>query len=175
MLIPQAGGGFHTSFRFMENVYKVLDSLEIKYKKIEHPVVHTVEDADKLGLEITGGINKCLFLRNKKGNKHYLVLIRGSKRLDLKKLETQLEESRLSFGSPERMMKYLKITPGSVSPFGLINDSEKAVVLIVDNELLTHDELALHPNINTQTLVLKTEDFKKFLTWAGNRILFLDL
>ena len=175
MLIPQAGGGFHTSFKLMENVYQVLDSLGIKYKKFEHQIVHTVKDADKLGLEITGGINKCLFLRNKKGDKHYLVLIRGSKRLDLKKLESLLGESRLSFASPERMMRYLKITPGSVSPFGLINDLDKVVTMIIDSELLTQDELALHPNINTQTLVLKTEDFKKFLTWTGSRVLVLDL
>ena len=159
----------------MENVYQVLDSLEIKYKKIEHPVVHTVEDAAKLGLEIEGGINKCLFLRNKEGDKHYLILIKGSKRLDLNKLEALLDESRLSFASPERMMKYLKITPGSVSPFGLINDLDKVVTIIIDNELLLQDMLALHPNINNQTLVLKTEDFKKFLTWTGNRVLVLDL
>ena len=159
----------------MENVYQVLDSLGIKYKKIEHPVVHTVEDADKLGLEIEGGINKCLFLRNKKGDRHYLILIRGTKRLNLKKLEKLLNETRLSFASPERLMKYLKLTPGSVSPFGLINDSEKVIIAIVDNELLAYEELAFHPNINTQTLVLKTEDFKKFLTWTRNKILFLDL
>jgi len=159
----------------MENVYQVLDSLGIKYKKFEHPVVHTVEDANKLGLEIEGGINKCLFLRNKKGDKHYLVLIRGSKRLDLKKLEELLSETRLSFASPERLMTYLKLIPGSVSPFGLINDSDKAVTAIVDDELLTNDELALHPNINTQTLVLKIGDFKKFLTWTKNKIIFLDL
>jgi Ala-tRNA(Pro) deacylase len=159
----------------MENVYEILDSLGIKYKKFEHQIVHTVKDADKLGLEITGGINKCLFLRNKKGDRHYLILIKGSKRLDLKKLEALLDESRLSFASPERMMKYLSVTPGSVSPFGLINDLDKVVAIIIDNELLLQDMLALHPNINNQTLVLKTEDFKKFLTWTNNEIIFLDL
>ena len=159
----------------MENVYQVLDSLGIKYKKFEHQVVHTVEDADKLGLEITGGINKSLFLRNKKGDKHYLVLIKGTKRLDLKKLEKLLNETRLSFASPERLMRFLKLTPGSVSPFGLINDLDKVVTIIIDNDLLTQDELALHPNINTQTLVLKIEDFKKFLNSTGNKIEYLDL
>jgi len=159
----------------MENVYQVLNSLGIKYKKFEHPVMHTVEDADKLDFKIPGGVNKCLFLRNKKGDKHYLVLISGAKRLDLKNLEKLLSETRLSFASPERLMKYLKITPGSVSPFGLINDLEKNVVFIADNELLTHSKLALHPNINTQTLVLKTEDFRKFLSWTKNKVLYLDL
>jgi len=71
----------------MENVYQTLDLLGIKYKKIDHPSVYTVGDADKVGLKIPGGINKCLFLRNKKGDKHYLVLIKGAKRLDLKNLE----------------------------------------------------------------------------------------
>jgi Ala-tRNA(Pro) deacylase len=159
----------------MENVYQTLDLLGIQYKKFEHPMMHTVEDADKLEFKIPGGVNKCLFLRNKKGNKHYLVLISGAKRLDLKNLEKLLDETRLSFASPERLMKYLEVSPGSVSPFGLINDLEKSVTFIADNELLTHDELALHPNINTQTLILKTEDFKRFLLWAKNKILFLDL
>ena len=159
----------------MENVYQMLDLLGIKYKKFEHSIMHTVEDADRLEFKIPGGVNKCLFLRNKKGDKHYLVLVRGSKRLDLKNLEKLLSETRLSFASPERLMKYLKITPGSVSPFGLINDLDKVVVFIVDNELLTHEQIALHPNINTQTLILKTEDFRKFLTATKNKILFLDL
>lgn len=159
----------------MENVYQVLDSLGIKYKKFEHPVMHTVEDADKLDFKIPGGVNKCLFLRNKKGDKHYLVLLRGTKRLNLNNLEKLLEETRLSFASPERLMKYLKITPGSVSPFGLINDIGKSVTFIVDNELLNHDEIAFHPNINTQTLVLKTEDFRSYLIHTKNKIIFLDL
>ncbi|HEX7542682.1 MAG TPA: prolyl-tRNA synthetase associated domain-containing protein [Patescibacteria group bacterium] len=159
----------------MENVYQTLDLLGIKYKKFEHPMMHTVEDADKLDFKIPGGVNKCLFLRNKKGDKHYLVLIKGTKRLDLKNLEKLLNEARLSFASPERLMKYLRITPGSVSPFGLINDLDKVVVFIVDNELLAHEQIALHPNINTQTLVLKTEDFRKFLAATKNKILFPDL
>jgi Ala-tRNA(Pro) deacylase len=159
----------------MDNVYQALDSLGIKYQKFEHPVMHTVEDADKLDFKIPGGVNKCLFLRNKKGDKHYLVLISGAKRLDLKNLEKLLSEIRLSFASPERLMKYLRVSPGSVSPFCLINDLDKAVAFIIDNELLERDELALHPNINTQTLVLKVEDFKAFLAWTKNKILFLDL
>jgi len=79
--------------------------------------MHTVEDAGKLEFKIPEGVNKCLFLRNKKGDKHYLVLIKGSKRLDLKNLEKLLNETRLSFASPERLMKYLRVTPGSVSSF----------------------------------------------------------
>lgn len=159
----------------MDNVYQTLDLLDIKYKKFEHPVMHTVEDADKLDFKIPGGVNKCLFLRNKKGDKHYLILINGAKRVDLKNLEKLLNETRLSFASPERLMKYLKIIPGSVSPFGLINDLEKSVTFIVDNELLNHDEIALHPNINTQTLVLKTEDFRRYLIHTKNKVIFLDL
>jgi Ala-tRNA(Pro) deacylase len=159
----------------MENVYQALDSLGIKYKKFDHQVVYTVKDAERLEFKIPGGVNKCLFLRNKKGDKHYLVLMPGIKRLDLKNLEKLLGETRLSFASAERMMKYLGVTPGSVSPFGLINDLDKTVMFIMDNELLAHNEIALHPNLNTQTLVLKTEDFKKYLEWVKNKVLYLDL
>ena len=175
MLILRNGGEFHTSFRFMENVYQILDSLGIKYKKFDHPAVYTVEEADNFNFGIDGGKNKSLFLRNAKGDRHYLVLIEGIKRLDLKKLENLLNETRLSFASPERLMKYLKLTPGSVSPFGLINDTAKQVQVVVDNKLLRFSELAFHPNINTQTLTLKTEDFKKFLTSTKNKLFFFDL
>jgi len=159
----------------MENVYQALDSLGIKYKKFDHQVVYTVKDADKLGLEIEGGVNKSLFLRNKKGDKHYLILIKGTKRLDLKNLEKLLGETRLSFASAERMMKYLGVTPGSVSPFGLINDINKEVVVIVNNQLLTYQNLAFHPNLNTQTITLSMEDFQKYLSSTGNKILYSDL
>jgi Ala-tRNA(Pro) deacylase len=159
----------------MENVYKILDSLGISYGKIDHPAVYTVEESNKFELGIEGGVNKSLFLRNAKGDRHYLIMLNGEKRLDMLKLQDLLSETRLSFASPERLMKYLGLTPGSVSPFGLINDSSKTVIAVVDNELLKYQNLAFHPNINTQTLILKTDDFKKYLFSIGHKVLYLDL
>lgn len=163
----------------MEEVYKVLDSLQITYKIFNHPAVYTVEEAENLNLgtsfPVGGAKNKSLFLRNTKGDRHFLIMLNGDKRLDLIKLQNLLNESRLSFASPERLLKYLNLTPGSVSPFGLINDINHEVTAVLDAELLNYKQLAFHPNINTQTLALKTEDFKKYLENTGNKVLYLEL
>lgn len=153
----------------MKNIYLVLDELKITYKKYEHPAVFTVEEARKHDTG-SGSYNKSIFLRNKKGDNFYLVLTLGSKRIDLKSLAVFLNETKLSFASPEKMMKYLGLTPGSVSPFGLINDVDKVVNVIVDEELLKFEKQGYHPNINTATLIISTEDLKKFLNWTGNKV-----
>lgn len=159
----------------MDEVFKTLDKLNIKYKIFNHKAIYTVEEADDLSLDIDGNNNKSLFLRNAKGNNHYLVMMNGKKRMDINKLQRLLNETRLSFASPERLIKYLKLTPGSVSPFGLINDLNHEVHVVVDNELLDYRNLAFHPNINTQTLSLSIEDFKKYLENCGNKVTYLDL
>ncbi len=159
----------------MDEVFEALDKLKIKYKVFNHQAVYTVEEADNLNLEIDGNTNKSLFLRNSKGNNHYLVLMNGKKKMDIVKLQNLLNETRLSFASPERLLKYLKLTPGSVSPFGLINDVNHEVNVVVDTQLLNYKTLAFHPNINTQTLSLEIEDFKKYLESTGNKISYLEL
>lgn len=159
----------------MEEIYKVLADLSIKYEKYDHPAVFTSEEADKY-FDVPGvAKSKNLFLRNKKGNRHILVVITDRKKTDLKKLAEYLGESKLSFASAERLMKYLGLTPGSVSPFGLINDSEKSVEVIVDTDLTDMNKVSFHPNINTSTLVISSEDFRRFLDSRGNSVTFLQL
>jgi len=159
----------------MENVFKKLDSLGIKYEVFNHEAVYTVEEADRLNLGIDGAKNKSLFLRNAKGDKYYLVMLNGNKMLDLVKLQSLLNETKLSFASPERLLKYIRLTPGSVSPFGLVNDNDHEVHAVVDTQLLGYENLAFHPNINTMTVSLTTDDFKKYLENSGNKIFYLDL
>lgn len=159
----------------MKDIYKILEKLGIKYEKHEHPAVFTIEDSEKYKIGLNVNCSKSLFLRNKKGDKHYLVVLEASKRIKIKELELSLNEKDLSFASPDRLMKYLHLTPGSVSPFGLINDVDKAVCVIVDNDLMKLKKQGYHPNINTATLVISTDDFKKFLDWTGNKIAYLDL
>jgi len=159
----------------MQDIYQILKDLNIDYEKFEHPAVYTVDAASQFDRGIDAGKSKNLFLRNKKGDKHYLVVAESTRLVDLKKIATLLNENRLSFASLERMLKYLGLTPGSVSPFGLINDTEKSVQVIVDQGLLNHPKVAFHPNINTATLVIKTEDFQKFLDWIGNKIQYINL
>ncbi len=158
----------------MNDIYEILEQLGIQYIRHEHPAVYTCEEADKYYKNIPGGKSKNLFLRNKKGNQYYLLIVEGSKKVDLKKLSDLVSESKLGFASPERMMKYLGLTSGAVSPFGLINDTEKRVIVVIDKNLWKYDRLHFHPNVNTATLELSRDDFQKFLDWRGNEVKFLE-
>jgi Ala-tRNA(Pro) deacylase len=151
-----------------EKVYKVLEELEIPYKVTEHPAVYTAEEAEEYSHLLEGSRVKNLFLRDGKGRSHYLVIVDHDKMLDLKALESVIGKKRLGFASPRRLMKYLGLTPGSVSPFGLINDSEKKVKVFVDEVLKKEEKINFHPNDNTQTLTIKFSDLLKFLDWTGN-------
>lgn len=156
-----------------KKVYEALEKLNISYVRHEHPPVFTVEQAEQHWENITGAHCKNLFLRNKKGNRHYLVILESSKRVDLKALNNRLGEDRLSFASPERLMRYLGLETGAVSPFGLINDAQKDVQVVIDNDLKRAEQVNFHPNVNTATIGIGFADFEKFLSLCGNSIRFL--
>jgi Ala-tRNA(Pro) deacylase len=149
-------------------VIAVLEELGIVYTRHEHPPVFTVEQAEKHWTEIQGAHCKNLFLRNKKGNRHYLVILLSAKQADLRSLNDKLGEDRLSFGSPERLQKYLGLEPGSVSPFGLINDRQKEVTVVIDQDVKLAARVNFHPNVNTSTVGISSADFEKFLDWTGH-------
>ncbi|MFZ2154096.1 MAG: prolyl-tRNA synthetase associated domain-containing protein [Candidatus Moraniibacteriota bacterium] len=155
----------------MKDIYKILEELRIDFKEYQHPAVFTVQEAEKHKGDIDGAKIKNLFLRNKKGDKHFLFVTDAFKDIDLRKLSAITGERKLGFASAERLQKYLGLTPGSVSPFGLVNDKDKAVVIFLDKELLEkNDKLNFHPNINTATIQISKDDFFKFLNWAGNKV-----
>ena len=158
-----------------QRVYETLDSLGISYVRHEHPPVFTVEEAVQHWEGITGAHCKNLFLRNKKGNRHYLIIIEHTKRADLRILTQQLGEDRLSFGSAERLMRYLGLEEGSVSPFGLLNDSQKEVQVVIDKDLRGMERINFHPNVNTATVGIEFSDFEKFLQSCGNPVRYLSL
>lgn len=149
-------------------VYEVLDRLNIKYEKYEHPAVFTCEEADIYTSGLKGVHTKNLFLRNKKGSKHYLVVMKEDKTLNVKEFGEKISEKNLSFASPERMTKYLNLTPGSVSLFGVINDTENNIKVYIDEDIMKEEFVNSHPNVNTATLVYKVEDMVKFLKDSGN-------
>jgi Ala-tRNA(Pro) deacylase len=156
-------------------VYAALGSLGISYDLYDHPPVFTGEEAAVHWAGIPAARVKNLFLRNKKGDRHYLVILGIEKEADLRKLVKIIGDDRLSFGSPERLMKYLGVEPGSVTPFGLINDTSKAVRVIVDADLRTSDRLIFHPNVNTASVTVTFADFERFLSSAGNSVRYLAL
>lgn len=156
-----------------EQVYTRLAELGIKYERYEHPPVPTVEDAERYWVGIQATHCKNLFLRNQKGNRHYLVVLVHSKKADLRAVGDQIGDGKLSFASPERLLTHLGLTPGSVSPFGLINDRTHAVRVALDRDLKSATRLSFHPNDNTRTLVVSRADFDKFLTACGNPVQYV--
>jgi Ala-tRNA(Pro) deacylase len=158
-----------------EKVYEVLDNLGIEYQKKEHPPVYTVEEADEYWADLEGTHTKNLFFRNKKGKRHFLVILDSSKNLDIKSLQGKIGAGTLSFASDRRLSEHLGLSKGAVSVFGLINDEKKAVEVIVDSKLLKSDRIGFHPNVNTATITISTQDFKKFLESRGNKVSYKEL
>jgi Ala-tRNA(Pro) deacylase len=150
-----------------------LNALGIAFERHEHPPVATVEEASQHWAGIDATHCKNLFLRNQKGDRHYLVILMHSKKADLRAVAEQIGDGKLSFGSPERLMKHLGLTPGSVSPFGLVHDQAHSVRVVIDRDLQAAERLSFHPNINTATLVVSTADFARFLAASGNPVRYV--
>jgi Ala-tRNA(Pro) deacylase len=155
-------------------VFETLQKLGVKYEVYEHPPLDTIEIALFYWKNIEATHCKNLFFRNHKGNKHYLLIIQDITPFNIHSLEKQLKQGKLTFGSEQRLMKYLGVRPGSVSPFGLINDIERHVYLFLDKNLKTSDKISFHPNDNTASLVIKYDDFIKYLDFTGNQYEYID-
>ena len=158
----------------IENVSRKLDELGIEYELEEHEAVFTIEEMIQLGLNKKGMIAVNLFLRDAKGKRHFLVIHDGEKHTDIKKLQEQIGCTRLSFGSEERLMKHLRLTKGSVSPFGLINNTNHDVEVIIDASIKNQSRLGFHPNTNTATVFISYDDFMKFIKNSGNPVKFVN-
>lgn len=156
-------------------VLSALRELGIAYESYEHPPVFNTEDVEKHWRDIPGTPVKNLFLRNKKGNHHYLVIVGVDKRVDLKELVKVIGDDRLSFGSAERLMEKLGLTPGSVSPFGLLHPGSTDVQVIIDAPLRGAASLLFHPNINTATLTISFADLERFLATRRNLVRYLQI
>jgi Ala-tRNA(Pro) deacylase len=156
-----------------ERQQPVLDCLQamgIAFERHEHPPVATVAEAELHWQGIDAVHCKNLFLRNQKGDRHYLVITPHHKRVDLRQVAEQIGDGKLSFASPERLMKHLGLSPGAVSPFGLLNDRERHVRVLLDADLERGERISFHPNDNTATLVLSRGDFERFLLQVGHAV-----
>jgi len=151
-----------------------LDALGIGYRNHEHDAVFTVDEAKALRGELTGGHIKNLFLRNKK-EEMWLVVAEEDKRIDLKSLGERLGAGKLSFGSADRLLRYLGVLPGAVTPFSIINDTERKVRVVLDQDLMGFDVVNGHPLVNTMTTALSPQDLLTFLRAEGHEPLMLDL
>lgn len=151
-----------------EIVYKKLEELNIDFNYLEHPEAPTIEIARQYWKDFKGTHCKNLFFRNHKGNQHYLVIFDCEQQLDIHSLEKRLNQGKLSFASPERMMRYLGLRPGSVSPFGLLNDAEHHVKVFLDKNLLNAERLSFHPNDNRASLSIALQDFIRYMQSTEN-------
>ena len=156
-------------------LYAILEVLGIRFEYYEHPPAPTIELARLYWKDIEATHCKNLFFRNHKGNRHYLVVIEHSQELAIRDLEQRLRQGKLSFASGERMMRYLGLQPGSVSPFGLIHDHDRHVHIFLDKNLKNAEKISFHPCLNTASLVISCPDFERFLEHTGNTFEYLDL
>lgn len=158
-------------------VYETLDKMNIAYRKEEHEAVFSADDRYKIDQSIWEGytVSKNLFLRNSKGDKHYLVVTSLEKKADLKRLAEEIGSTRLSFGSEKCLDRYLRVKPGSISAFCVLNDDDRAVTVVFDKDLVGEKHFALHPNENTATVFIDFADVERLVKEHGNEIIYARL
>lgn len=147
-------------------LFEFLDKLGINHSTIEHPALFTVEDGRDWHDKIPGLHCKNLFLKDRK-DKIWLAVMPGNKRADLNRLEKRLGAPRFSFGKPELLTEVLKLTPGSVTPFGLMNDAQKRITVVLDADMLKAETVNFHPLRNTASTTIKAKDLVKFIEALG--------
>ena len=156
-------------------MYERLEALGIAFERHEHPPTFTVEEAEVHWAGIEATHCKNLFLRNQKNDRHCLVIVAHRKRVDLRGVASQIGDGKLSFASPERLMQYLGVAPGSVSPLGLIADPECHVRVFLDRDLRSAKRISFHPNVNTVTVTMTFDDFERFLTSTRHVVRYLTI
>jgi Ala-tRNA(Pro) deacylase len=145
------------------DIYEFLHEHGIAYERHDHEPVYTCEQADRLDIDSPAAKTKNLFLRDRKGRRHFLVSVGAEKSVDIKGLESALEAKGLSFASADRLMEHLRILPGSVTILAVFNDREGRVEVIVDRDLWQHASIQCHPLVNTSTLIISRTDLDRFL------------
>ncbi len=156
-------------------VISYLNDKNIPFDLYEHPPAPTVEEALPYWKDIDSVHCKNLFFRNHKGNRHYLVILDHRRQLNIRDLEQKLKQGKISFASPKRMERYLGLSAGSVSAFGIINDHDSHVHLFIDAALHSAERISFHPNENNATLVISFASFLRFLDSSGNSYEFIAL
>ena len=144
-------------------LYANLDTLGIAYTRVDHPAVFTCEESERVVPPLPGARTKNLFLRDKKGRRHLLVVAAQDKRVDLRALGDRIDAKGLMLASDERLAKYLGVSPGAVSILALINDTACEVELVVDADVWSADAVLAHPLVNTATLVIQRDELQRFL------------
>lgn len=158
-----------------DDLMAFLGDLGIEVTTVEHPPVFTVEEAQALRGDLTGGHTKNLFLKDKKG-RYFLLTVGDEAEIDLKRIHTRIgAQGRVSFGKPEALMALLGVVPGAVTCFGVINDADNQVTLIFDEALMEHEIINGHPLRNDATTSIARDDLKRFVEATGHAFTILNL
>ncbi len=151
-----------------------LDDLGIIFDKFDHPPLFTVNDAKLHQKNMIGVHVKNLFLRDKKKN-NFLIVTEQDTIINLKTIPSKIGSDRLSFGSQERLWRYLGVRPGAVSPLALINDFTRSVTLIFQDILQTEEKIHFHPLVNDISVAVKLNDLSCFFEFTGHKPMFVNL
>lgn len=152
----------------MNELLTLLSTLDIPFTRFDHPAVYTCEESEKICQPMPGAHTKQLLMKGKKSGKLVLAIVMHDKRVDTKALAKEYGESSFSFASPELLKKLLGVDPGSVTPFGLMFDTDKSVEVIVDEDAWNIGQFRFHPLINTATLIIDQDGFTKFTQHTGH-------
>lgn len=158
----------------MNNIHKkvidLIESMNIQYDIIEHPAVNTIDEMDKLNIDSNNEVVKNLFVRDDKKKNYFLIVIQKNKKVNLKEIKNELNCRPLSFASEEDLKKYMGLSKGSVTPFGILNDTECKVHVVFDKDILLFERIGVHPNDNTATVWVCPQDLESIIKNHGNSI-----
>ena len=157
-----------------KEIYALLDERGIEYEAIEHEAVYNIEEADALNLPHREAGTKNLFIKDDKKHNYYLVVIPSAQRLDLRALKEKLQSRPLKFANETELMDLLGLIPGQVTPLGTLNDSEHKVKVVISS-YFRDGLMDAHPNDNTATVILKTDDVMALLRSFGVSAEYLDI
>ena len=158
----------------MDKLLNLLDKLGIKYQNHEHPPLYTVEDIKKYDINIPRPHCKNLLLKDEKKNL-FLIVTLVDKTINLKIVQEKIGSKRLSFASKEILKEVFDLEPGSVTPFGIMNDKENLVTVVLDKEMMDTDYVNFHPLTNTATITITPNDLQKFLNNYQNKKIIITL
>jgi len=152
-----------------QKVYDIFKEIGVEYQLYRHEAIYTIAAAEELDKKLEVPIAKNLFLSTKHGTEYYMLTLMGHKKFNTGKISKQVGVPRMTFAGEEKMIEFLDIYPGSVTPLGLLNDDGHNVHFLIDSDLLKFEKISVHPCVNTATVVIKTKDLlEKILPYCSH-------
>lgn len=159
-----------------QEIYDYLLKKNIKYEITEHKAVYNMEELSQINIPYPEADAKNLFVRDDKKKNYYLITAKGDKKIDLKKFRKTNQTRPLSFASESDLADIMNLSPGSVTPLGILNDEQKKVTVFLDKYFFdTIDLIGIHPNDNTATVWMKPDDLVRIIQEHGNNVRIVDI